>query len=338
MCETSDFGNPAPEGVAARAEIIREELKTLSLVDSVDVTIVMDNSIDYLLASDNDVRRHSFSAGWSKRPQLIAEHGYSVFLKVRKDGRERCFLYDAGLTAQGILQNIDSLGITLEDLEAVVLSHGHSDHHGGLLGIVRRIGKKQLPLILHPDSWRNRKLRPPSGVEFELPPPNREELERADVQIVEERGPSLLLGDEVLVTGQVERATEFEKGLPSQYAEVRGSWVPDPWVWDDQGIVCNLKGKGLIVVSSCSHSGVVNVLRNARRVTGVERVHAFVGGLHLPKGFEQIIPPTVEEIKNLRPDKIVPGHCSGWRAIHEVANKLPDAFIPSTVGAQIHFG
>ena len=338
MCETPDFPNAPLEGIGVREETIGKDFVRLSPVDSVDLTIVMDNSIDYLLTSDKEVRRYSFSAGWSKKPQLIAEHGYSVFLKVRNDGGERCFLYDAGLTAHGILRNIDLLGIPLEDLEAVVLSHGHSDHHGGLLGIVRRIGKKQLPLILHPDSWRNRKLRLPSGVEFELPPPNKEELEKADVQIVEERGPSLLLGDEVLVTGQVERVTDFEKGLPSQYAEDRGNWVPDPWVWDDQGIVCNLKGKGLIVVSSCSHSGVINVLRNARKVTGIQKVHAFVGGLHLPKSFEEIIPPTVDEIKSLRPERIIPGHCSGWMAIHEVANNLPDAFIPSTVGAQIHFG
>ena len=100
-------------------------------------------------------------------------------------------------------------------------------------------------------------------------------------------------------------------------------WEPDPWIWDDQGIICNVKGRGLVVVSSCSHSGVVNVLRNAQRITGVEKVHAFIGGLHLTGGlFEKIIPETVEELKKIRPDVIVPGHCTGWRAAHQISGAL----------------
>ena len=310
----------------------------LHAVDSVDITIVVDNSIDLLLASTERVQRRGFAPGWTKRPKLFAEHGYSVLFKFEKKGRTRTFLYDAGLTPEVIVHNLDALGVQLSELEAIVLSHGHFDHHGGLVGLMRKIGKRKLPLILHPDAWRTRKMITQKGLEIELPPPDRRTLEREDVRIVEERGPSLLLGEEALVTGQVERVTDFEKGMRNQYAEQDGNWTPDSWVWDDQGIICNVNGKGLVVVSSCSHAGVINILRNAQRITGVEKVHAFVGGLHLPGSFEQIIPETVREIEAINPDVIVPGHCTGWKAIHEIARRLPGAFVPSSVGTLIRFG
>lgn len=306
-------------------------------MDSVELTIVVDNSIDALLASEKQVYRPTFSAGWSKLPQLVAEHGYSVLFTFHKKGESRTLLYDAGLTPETLIHNLDVLGVNLKDVDAIVLSHGHVDHHGGLTGLVRKIGKRKLPLVLHPDAWRNRKIMLPSGQEWELPPPDRKMLEKEDVQIVEEKGPSLLLSDEILVTGRVERVTDFEKGLRFQYAQEDGGWALDPWVWDDQGIICNVNGKGLVIVSGCSHSGVVNILRSARKMTGVDKVHAFVGGLHLPGSFAQIIPQTVQEIETIHPDMIVPGHCTGWKATHEIARKLPDAFVQSSVGTRIHF-
>ena len=159
------------------------------------------------------------------------------------------------------------------------------------------------------------------------------------MQVVEERGPSLLLDGAVLVSGQTERVTDFEKGLPVQVARTdAGDWEPDPWIWDDQSVVVHLRDRGLVVLSACSHSGAVNVLRNAQRVTGEGKVHAFVGGLHLSGGlFEPIIAPTVAELSSIAPDWVVPGHCTGWRATHELARALPDAYIQTSVGTTLHF-
>src|SRR3990170_1141134 len=168
-----------------------------------------------------------------------------------------------------------------------------------------------------------------------MPPPDRRPLERADVRIVEERGPSMLLGDGVLVTGQVERVTDFETGFPWQHARADGGWEPDPWIGDDPGVVCHVKGRGLVVVSSCSRAGVINVLRNAARVTGVPKVHGFVSGLHLIGGlFEPIIPWTVEALAGIAPDVVVPGHCTGWRATHAIARRLPGAYVQTSVGTR----
>ncbi len=308
-------------------------------VDSVDVTIVVDNSIDILLPSDERVRRPVLAWDWSEREQLIAEHGYSVLLTFREAGATRAILYDAGLGRNTLLHNLEVLGIQLADLEAIVLSHGHVDHHGGLEGLLQRVGRRNLPLVLHPDAWRERKVVLPSGVEWRMPPPDRLTLERHDIRIVEERGPSLLLGEGVLVTGQVERTTDFEKGFPYHQARRNGDWEPDAWIWDDQGVVCNVKGKGLVVVSSCSHAGVINVLRNAQRVTGVNRVRAFVGGLHLTGGiYEPIIPRTMDELAAIAPEVIVPGHCTGWKATHEIIQRMPKAYVQTSVGSQLRFG
>lgn len=344
MCDTSGMSGASTIGriatVSYRPSKVDDVADTFRLrpIDSVDLTIIVDNTIDALLVSSKQVHRETFAPGWSKRPKPVAEHGYSILFSFHKKGVERNILYDAGLTPETILHNVDTLGIQLENLDAIVLSHGHTDHHGGLLALIRKLGKRKLPLIFHPDAWRNRKVVLPSGAEVELPPPDQRALEREDVQLLEERGHSMLMDDEALVTGQVKRTTDFEKGFKNQYAEENGKWEPDPWVWDDQGIICNINGKGLVVVSSCSHSGAINILRNARQITGVEKVHAFVGGLHLPAAFEPIIPQTVKEFETIHPDVIVPGHCTGWKATHEIARRLPDSFVQSSVGTRIHFG
>jgi 7,8-dihydropterin-6-yl-methyl-4-(beta-D-ribofuranosyl)aminobenzene 5'-phosphate synthase len=135
------------------------------------------------------------------------------------------------------------------------------------------------------------------------------------------------------VTGQIARTTEFEKGFPAHYAEVDGEWRPDPLVHDDQGVVMNVRNKGLVVLTGCGHAGIINVLRHAMAITGIRRVHAVLGGFHLTgRIFEPLIAPTVEALKALAPALIVPSHCTGWKATHEIARALPDAFVPNSVG------
>jgi 7,8-dihydropterin-6-yl-methyl-4-(beta-D-ribofuranosyl)aminobenzene 5'-phosphate synthase len=312
---------------------------TLLPVDVADVTILVDNSLDILLSSDEVAQRAPMYHDWSEREQLIAEHGYSLLLTVVREGRSESVLYDAGLGRRTVLHNMDVLEVKATDLRAVILSHGHADHHGGLEGLFQRIGRPRMPLVLHPDVWRERRVVFPTGQEIRMPPPSYADLEREGVEIIEERSPTLLLDGMVLVTGQVDRVTDFEKGFPPQQAHTDHGWESDTWIWDDQALVCNVKDKGLVVLSACSHAGAINVLRHAQHLTGIDKVHAFVGGFHLTGGlFESIIPRTITELITIGPDIIVPGHCTGWRATHELARQLPGAYVQTSVGTRLHFG
>ncbi len=307
-------------------------------VDSVEATVVVDNSIDILLPSDARALRAPLPEALSRGPQLVAEHGFSLLLTLESRGTRRAILYDAGLTPYALGHNLQVLGLRLEEVEGLVLSHGHADHHGGLEGVARELGRRHLPLILHPDAWHERRLAFPSGAVMRLPPPDRRMLDQHEFEVLDREEPSYVLADQALITGRVPRVTEFERGLPSQQRQVGDRWEPDPWTWDDQGIICNLKGRGLVVVSACSHAGVINVLKNAQRLTGISRIHAFVGGLHLTGGlFEPIIPRTIDALRTLAPDFVVPGHCTGWKAAHAISSSLPSAYIQTSVGTRLHF-
>jgi 7,8-dihydropterin-6-yl-methyl-4-(beta-D-ribofuranosyl)aminobenzene 5'-phosphate synthase len=313
---------------------------SLEPVDAANVTVLVDNFIDALLPSSEVAQRPQVAYEmWEReREQLIAEHGLSLLLTIERDGRSMSLIYDAGLSREAATHNMDVLQVRLPDLRAIVMSHGHSDHHGGLEGMIRRVGSRGMPLIIHPDAWRDRKVVFPTGAELHLPPPSRQNLDREGVEVTEERQPSLLIDGTVLVTGQVERQTDFEKGFPLNYARINGGWEPDPWIWDDQAVVVKLKGKGLVVLSGCSHSGAINVLRQAQRLTGEDRVHAFVGGMHLTGGiFEHLIPRTLDELATMAPRWLVPGHCTGWKATHEIARRLPEAYVQKSVGTRLRF-
>ena len=314
------------------------ERVALHPVDAAEVTILVDNVMDALLPSTKMVRRAPM--GWDsfEVEPLIAEHGYSLLLTVRTNGQTESILYDTGLGKDTLVHNMDVLGIDPGDLRAIVLSHGHTDHHGGLMGLLKRMGRRRMPLLLHPDAWQERKVVFPGGDELHLPAPSRADLISEGVEVLERRDPSLLLDESVLVTGQVARTTEFEQGPSSHLAHTENGWAPDVWVWDDQAAVVQVKDKGLVVITGCSHAGIVNILRYARELTGVDKIYAVIGGFHLSGGFfEKIIPPTVDELAMLKPDVIVPGHCTGWKAIHSIARMMPDAYVQTCVGTRLLF-
>ena len=187
----------------------------LKEVDRVEILSIMDNTIDVLMGNTPVAKRHRRKSDGHKGPQLRAEHGVSMLVTTYAGGNKDSFLFDTGVTVDGVLHNMDVLDIKGNELHAVVLSHGHTDHTRGLMGFIKRYGRPRVPIVLHPDAYLQRKNIQGDGHESEHIPPSKKDLEGEDVQIIEERGPTMLIGGNALVTGQIPRTTPFEKGSPN---------------------------------------------------------------------------------------------------------------------------
>jgi 7,8-dihydropterin-6-yl-methyl-4-(beta-D-ribofuranosyl)aminobenzene 5'-phosphate synthase len=315
----------------------------LEPVDSVVVTALMDNVTDELMPDQGPARRISFGRG-PLRPAplmsggqvpepLIAEHGFSVLVTVTKAGREHRILFDTGTSPDGVTENMRRLGIDPKSIEAIVCSHGHFDHTTGIDGLVRAIGRASMPVLIHPHFWHRRRLVLPGRDPLELPTTSRRALTETGFDIIEEQQPSFLLDGSVLITGEVPRTTGYEPGLPTQQSWSGSDWRPDPLVLDEQAVIINIAGKGLVVMTGCGHAGVVNIARYAQRLTGGQPLHALLGGFHLSGPlFEPLIPRVLDDLAAMNPALLIPAHCTGWRAQHAISARFGSVFVPNSVG------
>jgi len=324
------------------------EAIALDPVDGITVTTLVDNVTDSLLAAQGPAKRPSMTAaprmpapllaGGDTDDALRAEHGFSALVTITKSDRETRLLFDAGRTPDGLVENMRRLNLSAGDIDIIVLSHGHWDHVTGMDGLVGQLGRPNMPVLIHPEFWTRRRLAFPGQDPVELPTTSKSALQGAGFAIVEERQPSFLLDGSLLVTGEVDRTTEFERGFPGHEAHRGDAWGPDPLILDDQALVAMVRGHGLVVLTGCGHSGIINILRYVRRLTGENRVHAVLGGFHLSgPAFEPIIGQTCEALGAFSPDYLVPTHCTGWRATHAIAARYPDAFIQNSVGTRFEF-
>lgn len=343
MCESSSTDAEVARSLPRPAHGSAVDPISLEPVDEVIITMLMDNSYDALMGDVGPARRaplariprvaaQQFDEGETS-PGLVAEHGFSALVTVRRGTVSHTVLFDTGISPNGMAMNFERLGLDASAIEAVVLSHGHSDHGGGFPGLARLRGRIGLPLTVHPLVFSRRRFVVPDQGPWELPTLSRSALQAEGFEVIERRQPSLLLDGSVLITGEVDRTTEFERGLPNHEAWRDGRWEPDPLVLDEQSLVVHVRGRGLVVVTGCGHAGAVNIARHALRLTGVEHLHALLGGFHLTgPAFEPVIEPTVAAFAAIAPDLLVPAHCTGWRAQHRLAAALPEAFIPNAVG------
>ena len=310
---------------------------SLKPLDCVEVLTLMDNFVDVLLEDTDIVTRPPKAAGAEiPTDTLLAEHGLCLLVKVQHGPDRHAILFDTGYNSTGVLHNMGKLAVDPDALEAIILSHAHMDHTGSLLPILEKVSKT-IPLVVHPDAFLYpRFLEGKDGSIKKFPRTLvREDLERRNVAILESKTPTPILDDKILVTGEVERTTAFEKGMPNALLEREGKLEPDP-IKDDQALVMHLKDRGLVVISGCSHTGIVNTVRYAQKLTGVEKVHAVLGGFHLSGAFfEKILEPTISELKALSPEVVVPMHCTGRMAMEQFSRAFSSAFVLNSVGSKI---
>jgi 7,8-dihydropterin-6-yl-methyl-4-(beta-D-ribofuranosyl)aminobenzene 5'-phosphate synthase len=306
----------------------------LQEVDQLEVTVLIDNYTDVFMLQDTDM---------VKRPKippqdfLLAEHGLSCLLKAHKGADEHVVLLDAGASSTCFFHNVRLLNVDLSKVEAVVLSHGHPDHFGALADFLNKAANGT-PVILHPDAFLQRSLKvTTTGRRVDLPRLNEVALRETGAMLYKVKEASTLASNLILISGEVRRTTDFEKGFPWAEAKIDGNWVVDPF-HDDQGLAVKVKGKGLVVISGCSHAGIINTVRHCQAVAQTTKVHAVMGGFHLTgQILEPIIGPTIEEMKKIGPDFVMPTHCTGWQAINQFAREMPEQFVLTTVGTTYVF-
>jgi 7,8-dihydropterin-6-yl-methyl-4-(beta-D-ribofuranosyl)aminobenzene 5'-phosphate synthase len=311
----------------------------LKEVDKVEILTLQDNFIDIVAKDNSDVVQRAIPLkGLEVSNSILAEHGFSALVTVFRNGQSRSLLFDFGFSEDGAARNAEALNADLSAAEVLVLSHGHLDHVGGIKKLISLIGGKSLDLVLHPWSFVNpRFLKITEEFKVFFPAFTREKARACGVNLIETEDPYPLLDGQALFLGQVPRVTAFEKGAPDLCCEVDGEEMADPF-HDDTGVAFNVKGKGLVVLSGCAHAGIVNTVKHAQAATGIDDVHAVMGGFHLSGAdFDALVAPTTENLKAFDPDWVVPTHCTGRAVSIYIEKEMPDQFILNMSGTKLTF-
>ena len=324
----------------------------LKPVDSLEVTVLVDNVVDPLstlpkgVVAEHAVLRTKGMKTLSGHVRCCANHGLSLVITARMGSDIQILLFDGGPEAYTLSRNGDRLRTPFGEVGGIVLSHGHWDHAGGIPEAVRLIvsmnGGKPVPFHVNPGMFLTRGMK--WGGDSVLPAESVMEpalLERRGAAVVNSPEARALMERTFYLSGEIPRVTPYERGLPPhmKLAPDGRSWEPDPLILDERYVAVHVKGKGVVVFTACSHAGVINVLKDARNVFGDVPLYAVMGGFHLSGAeVESIIPDTVRDFAMFGLKRIVPCHCTGWRALHALAKVYSeDVLVPSAVGRQFTF-
>jgi 7,8-dihydropterin-6-yl-methyl-4-(beta-D-ribofuranosyl)aminobenzene 5'-phosphate synthase len=330
-------------------------------LDAAFITVVVDNETDTLSSPDPGTPRLPEVAGLLGREDLahhraghdgveafghlcVACHGFSALVTAHAGDASANVLFDVGPYGDVWLANADRLSIDLATIETVFLSHWHWDHSGGFPVVVAAISEARAaaglapPVVdVHPDRPDQRGTRLPEGRVVFLPgEPTFADLEAAggDVVTHAERHP---VGGLLAGSGAIERQTGYETGLPGHLTFTGDDVVEDPLIMDERCLSFRVRGRGVTVLSACSHAGVVNACLEAADTHAGAPVDLVLGGFHLAgASVEDRIEPTVRDLdERIGAAVLAPGHCTGWRAKAALAGRFAGGrYAPSAVGVR----
>jgi len=319
-------------------------MQSLQIVDSVTITVLVDNVIEW---SGSEKHENVIGASqWVKektRDSIYVRggHGLAFLIETKVGESSYQILYDTGPAGELLLHNLVALNLDISSVNAIVLSHGHWDHFGGLISILKKTGRENIPVYIHPMMLNPRRtfIQTIEGEKInEFPPvPTFDEIIDAGGKPVVSANPILLANNTILRTGEIPRLTRYELGFPNHQMLVEGEWIDDSMVIDDNCLGIQTQS-GLVIVTGCAHSGVVNSVKEIMRLTQQTNVRAIIGGFHLMgKKRTSQIEMTISDLKKIQPDMIVPCHCTGAPAQHLMSQELSDVYVTGSIGNRYVF-
>lgn len=327
-------------------------INNMQTVESLIVDVLADNLTDsystkphYCSPEFNNVVAAG-AAELSGSTLCCAQLGLGLLLTAAAGGKRHKLLFDAGPDGAMLLGNARNLGVSLREVEAVAISHGHWDHMGGLLPALDEIvdgnGARKVACHVNPGMFLERGARLSTGAVASFQKvPSIKQLAARGVEVVNRAEARMLLDELFYLSGEIPRITSFEKGRADHLCRdnVNEPWRPDPLIMDERYLAFHVGGKGMVVFSACSHAGIVNVLLDVRKQFPSVPIYAAFGGLHLGgAAMEKLIPDTVAGLRQFGCTQIIPAHCSGWRALRALANEFGEGVVSqSAVGNRYSF-
>lgn len=303
--------------------------------EKIVITVITDNLADVTLPHYKIAKRHMGTTS-ILQAALHAEHGLAYQIETVVNDESHACLFDFGVISQGVMRNMELLNIDFSKIEALGLSHDHFDHQAALIDILKakkEAFRKGIPLYVGEQFFVGTFSRMPNGQIANLLALKREDIEGLGfVKIVEIKESTPIIPGAYL-PGRVEQVTNYEKIAPNFVAKKGSEYVPETFI-GEQAVILNVKGKGLVVLSGCAHRGIVNTVKHAQKMTGMEKIYAVIGGFHLTGANPELIQKTIADIKAIKPEYIVPTHCTGFQAISAFAKEMPDQFILNTAGTK----
>jgi 7,8-dihydropterin-6-yl-methyl-4-(beta-D-ribofuranosyl)aminobenzene 5'-phosphate synthase len=297
-------------------------------IDRIAVQTLVDNYIDVFELSTENIKR--IAAGELKEP-LIGGHGLAFLIEIQRGSLIKKILMDTSNSSQVLLHNMRALNVDLDEIAYVFLSHGHPDHYSGLEGFLKA-RSKPVDIYIHSDAFWPRYLMTPRGKTptWTLEKQRYESI-GANFKLVSQ---FLEIEPGLAFSGEIPRVTEFEKTWAGARI-VKAGLDQDDLILDEQAFVANVKDKGLVIISACSHPGIINTVKHVQQQTGLEKIAAIIAGMHLAVVKEEVIDKTIAALKEISPNIVIPAHCTGFKAMSKLWQAMPKNFAVNTLGAKI---